>query len=110
MKHPATSLATSNSIIPYPTIRLHSQRLTGLEMGSTPLRNGDTFTTSRIASHPRVLALDRETTKPPDLYPVSTNQRIGHRVDDGIDSRLDITLCKLTKPSGKFSNQIGAVH
>ena len=33
-----------------------------------------------------------------------------HRVDDGVDSRLDITLCKLTKPSGKFSNQIRAVH
>ena len=79
-------------------------------MGNTPLGDGDTFTTSRIASLAWSLTVYRKTAKAANLYPVSTNQRSGHRINDGIDSCLDITLCKLTKPSGKVSNQIGAVH
>jgi len=62
-------------------------------MSDTLRGNGDTFTTSRIATQPWSLALYGKAAKAPNLDAMATCQCIAYCVDDGVDSHLGIALC-----------------
>ena len=54
--------------------------------------------------------VDRKTAKAADFDAMSSNQCVVHRIKNGLDRVLRITLGELCKPCGKFFNKVRAGH
>jgi hypothetical protein len=56
---------------------------------------------ARVAAHARRAAVDREAAEAADLDAVAARQRVGHRVEHGLDGELGVALRELREAFGQ---------
>src|ERR1700712_1648570 len=87
-----------------------SQGLARLEVGHQLFRDGDLLAGARVAAHARRAPADRETAESADLDAVSARERVGHRIEHGLDRELGVTHRDLRKTLSELSNKIRSSH
>src|ERR1700741_1341439 len=87
-----------------------SQGLARLEVGHQLFRDGDLLAGARVAAHARRAPADRETAEAADLDAVPARERVGHRIEHGLDRELGVTHGDLRKPLSELSDEVGPCH
>lgn len=86
------------------------QGLAGFEVRYTLFRDGDAFTTARIAPDPWRASVNRKTAKSANLDAMPPHQRFVHGIQYGFDREFSIAVCQLAETAGKFFYEVRARH
>ena len=87
-----------------------AQGFAGFEMGDPFFGDGHALAAARIAAHAGRAAIDREASKTTNLYAVTTDQGVIHRVQNRFDSKFGVTVGQLREPVSQFFHEIGSGH
>src|ERR1700712_5841003 len=86
------------------------QGLARLEVGHQLFRDGDLLARARVAAHARRAPADRETAEAADLDAVPARERVGHRIENGLDRELGVTHGDMRETLSELSNKIRSSH